>query len=134
MRTWQLFGPLVLLCLLLAGCGGGSSDADNPTETIAACLSDAGATIADSATELRFAAPQGLAAHHYSGADRSGTLAVGSFSGSSSGGWTIFYVVRKGVELQLATVVRHPDNGAKVVAYVHPRDPAVSAAARACLG
>lgn len=66
--------------------------------------------------------------------DRSGTLSVGSYRGRSSGGWAVYYVVRKGYHDSLA-LLRHlqPSKSAKLVAYIHPQDAAAMKGASACL-
>jgi hypothetical protein len=121
----------VLLLVALFGCG---DDSPTPTSELADCLTDAGAEIAIEESDMEFVVDDGSGfPPDYVGLDRSGTLSVGSFHGSSNGGWKVYYVVRKGYQLSLGTLLGNPEKAAKVVAYIHPPDTEKIKAANSCL-
>lgn len=119
------------IALVLAGCSTSSSN-QGPTAEIAACLTGAGARIATDPSELTFAEPWTVT-DGSSHPDQSGTLSVGFYQGRGSGGWAVYYVVRKGYRVSLATLRRQPTKNAKAVAYIQPKDPAAMKDASACL-
>lgn len=127
----KLYLVAVLLLMALSGCG---DDSPTPTSEIADCLTDAGAEIAKEASDLEFVADDGSGfPPDHVGLDASGTLSVGSFHGSSNGSWKVYYVVRKGYQLSLGTLLGNPEKAAKVVAFIHPRGTEKVRAANACL-
>lgn len=122
---------VLLVPLAASGCGGAST---NPTAELSACLESAGAKRATDAGDLSFAVTTG--ADSRPGpvrADRSGTLNVGLYRGTSNGGWAIFYAVRRGYSVKLGLLLRQPEKGAKLVAYLHPSTVSALNAAKSCL-
>ncbi|HEU4598682.1 MAG TPA: hypothetical protein VFS26_02960 [Solirubrobacterales bacterium] len=125
---------LIIVTLVLAGCGSDSRYGPGPTSDIEACFKDAGAKIATESGDLAFAEGNSYRTKLKSfGLDDSATLSVGSYEASGGSGWEVYYVVRKGYRLSFDSLVRNPEKAAKVVAYVHPPDPATIEAADDCL-
>jgi hypothetical protein len=122
-------GAAVFL-LTVTACG----DTSNPTSAIADCLTAAGAKVTTQASDMEFVVDDGsnFPPDHV-GLDKSRTLSVGSYHGSSNGGWKVYYAVRKGFQVSLGTLVGNPEKAAKVVAYIHPLDSEKTQAADACL-
>ena len=58
---------------------------------------------------------------------------MGFYEGRGSGGWAVYYVVRKGYRVSLAVLRREPNKAAKAVAFVHPKDKGAMKAASACI-
>lgn len=132
-RVKRLFLVAAATVLVLGGCGSSRSN-HGPTAEIEDCLSAAGARIATDRSELWFAEPWEVRSET-SHPDQSGTLGVGSYLGRGSGGWAVYYVTRKGSRVSLAVLTQQqPDKSSKVVAYIHPKEPAAMNAASACLG
>lgn len=112
----------LVVASLLLGCGAAGPSPSNPTAAWADCLVGAGARIAFDPEDLDFVRNHGA----YVPAskvhpDPSGSLSLGSYEGRSGrGGWTIYYAVRLGYRVSLATLVANPSKAAKVVAYMNP--------------
>jgi hypothetical protein len=154
--------PAVTLVLLaLAGCGGdeqggsssapqtgqqttqteqqttqstatGQADAD-PRAALRDCFQKAGAKLADSGLDLRFAAGSALGADVETDiASVRGDLAVSSFKPSGSGNWRIYFAVPEGGDAPGFTDILRNPRDAAVVAYVNPGDPEIIAKADAC--
>lgn len=120
----------IALFISVTACG----DTSSPTTEIADCLAEAGAEVTTHASDLEFVVDDGSGFQpDHVGLDKSGTLSVGSYRGTSNGGWKLYYVVRKGFQVSLGTLVGNPEKAAKVVAYVHPADDVNTQAADACL-
>lgn len=130
-RVFRFSICFVLLSMAISACG---DDRSGPTSEISDCLTSAGAEIATEASDLEFIVDDGSGfPPDHVGFDESGTLSVGSFHGSSYGGWKAYYVVRKGYQLSLGTLLGNPGKAAKIVAYIHPPDAEKIRAANACL-
>jgi uncharacterized protein YceK len=131
-RVRRLLLVAAATVLVLAGCGS-SRSTQGPTAEIEDCLTEAGAQIATDRSELAFAEPWAVSSETVH-PDQSGTLSVGSYRGRGSGGWAVYYVARRGFRVSLAVLTRQqPIKSARVVAYIHPKEPAAMNAANTCL-
>jgi len=128
----HLLTAAAVIALVLAGCGG-SGSSRGPTAEIEDCLAAAGARIATDRSELQFAEAWRVTNETFH-PDQSGTLSIGSYRGRGSGGWAVYFVARRRFHVSLAILrQQQPDKSAKVVAYIHPTDPAAMKNAATCL-
>jgi hypothetical protein len=144
---------LAAAALLLSGCGGDDGTATDTTSTtgeqttattapaadavkeLEECLRDAGAKLASSPADLRFAAGSALRGDVRTdiSAER-GNLRLYSLRPSGENGWRIYAAAPRGAGAApgLADLVRDP-GAAVVTAYVDPADPGTNRAADACM-
>jgi len=131
----------LILAATVAGCGSGSDesgsakpDAASGPDGLEACLVSAGAKVAKSASDLRFAAGTGIG----TGAETDiaavvGGIEVTSFKPSDNSGWRLYFGKPEGSPaLSYSAVLKDPTS-AEVAAYIPPGSGVDPAKADDCL-